>query len=160
MEDGSSNQALEDHILRASMFLTLSKAFQRTAYHLDAQFSEPVIEDQSTIFPFGISMVVLRVFAVELAIKALIAHVVREEPEHTHRLMRLFNKLPGHVRNRANSRFQRIRRTKASYQGQTDRLDDVLLADENAFMEWRYLEVWPESHWPGFALRQADVLQS
>ena len=21
------------------------------------------------------------------------------------------------------------------------------------------LEVWPESHWPGFALRQADVLQ-
>ena len=25
-------------------------------------------------------------------------------------------------------------------------------------VEW--LEVWPESHWPGFALRQADVLQS
>ena len=23
-----------------------------------------------------------------------------------------------------------------------------------------YLEVWPESHWPGFALRQADVFQS
>ena len=22
------------------------------------------------------------------------------------------------------------------------------------------LEVWPESHWPGFALRHADVLQS
>ena len=22
------------------------------------------------------------------------------------------------------------------------------------------LEVWPESHWPGFALLQADVLQS
>ena len=22
------------------------------------------------------------------------------------------------------------------------------------------LEVWPESHWQGFALRQADVLQS
>ena len=22
------------------------------------------------------------------------------------------------------------------------------------------LEVWPESHWPGFTLRQADVLQS
>ena len=22
------------------------------------------------------------------------------------------------------------------------------------------LEVWPESHWSGFALRQADVLQS
>ena len=21
-----------------------------------------------------------------------------------------------------------------------------------------YLEVWPESHWPGFALREADVL--
>ena len=23
-----------------------------------------------------------------------------------------------------------------------------------------HLEVWPESHWPGFALRQADVFQS
>ena len=23
-----------------------------------------------------------------------------------------------------------------------------------------HLEVWPESHWQGFALRQADVLQS
>ena len=25
---------------------------------------------------------------------------------------------------------------------------------------WGLLEVWPESHWPGFALRQADVFQS
>ena len=25
---------------------------------------------------------------------------------------------------------------------------------------WYDLEVWPESQWPGFALRQADVLQS
>ena len=24
----------------------------------------------------------------------------------------------------------------------------------------RALEVWPESHWPGFALRKADVFQS
>ena len=23
-----------------------------------------------------------------------------------------------------------------------------------------WLEVWPESHWPGFALRQADAVQS
>ncbi len=23
-----------------------------------------------------------------------------------------------------------------------------------------HLEVWPESHWPGFALRKADVFQS
>ena len=35
-----------------------------------------------------------------------------------------------------------------------------------AGMQWTpnlrlgYLEVWPESHWPGFALRQADVFQS
>ncbi len=27
---------------------------------------------------------------------------------------------------------------------------------ENPVLEW--LEVWPESHWPGFALRQTDVL--
>ena len=23
-----------------------------------------------------------------------------------------------------------------------------------------YLEVWPESHWPGFALREADVFKT
>ena len=26
--------------------------------------------------------------------------------------------------------------------------------------ESKVLEVWPESQWPGFTLRQADVLQS
>ena len=26
--------------------------------------------------------------------------------------------------------------------------------------QWLLLEVWPESHWPGFALRKADVFQS
>ena len=25
---------------------------------------------------------------------------------------------------------------------------------------YEVLEVWPESHWPGFALRQSDVFQS
>ena len=36
-------------------------------------------------------------------------------------------------------------------------------ADENCWNQiaipWQ-LEVWPESHWPGFALRQTDVLSS
>ena len=140
MEDGSSNQALRDDGLRAPIFLTLSKSFQKTAHHLDSQFSEPEIEDRSIILPFAVSMVVLRVFAVELALKALIAHVVREKPENTHKLMRLFNKLPRRVRNSADSRFQRIRRTKASYKGETDCLSDVLLTHENAFTEWRYLD--------------------
>ena len=36
-------------------------------------------------------------------------------------------------------------------------LASVLGSDEPAVL---LLEVWPESHWPGFALRQADVLQS
>ena len=33
-----------------------------------------------------------------------------------------------------------------------------MLDDEKP--EDAHLEVWPESHWPGFALRQADVFQS
>ena len=33
-------------------------------------------------------------------------------------------------------------------------------AAKNAAATQSHLEVWPESHWPGFALRQADVLQS
>ena len=31
---------------------------------------------------------------------------------------------------------------------------------EQDFLTTVHLEVWPESHWPGFALRQADVIQS
>ena len=34
------------------------------------------------------------------------------------------------------------------------------LRDINAAAARSLLEVWPESNWPGFALRQADVLQS
>ena len=36
---------------------------------------------------------------------------------------------------------------------------ELVLVDAQHRLE-AALEVWPESHWPGFALRQADVLQS
>ena len=40
-------------------------------------------------------------------------------------------------------------------------LEILELETEPAWPEGRDpLEVWPESHWSGFALRQADVLQS
>ena len=37
------------------------------------------------------------------------------------------------------------------------RLDCEALGPKSARVS---LEVWPESHWPGFALRQADAIQS
>ena len=53
-------------------FLALSRGFQTTAGHLDYQFLEPITINQQQMFGFGVSMIVLRVFAVELALKALI----------------------------------------------------------------------------------------
>ena len=34
----------------------------------------------------------------------------------------------------------------------------VLEYHESDSFQYAFLEVWPESHWPGFALRQTDVL--
>ena len=39
----------------------------------------------------------------------------------------------------------------------------VLVVDDDANvvqLTRLYLEVWPESHWPGFALREADVFKT
>ena len=47
-------------------------------------------------------------------------------------------------------------RGQATYPDHTVRIPAEAVDDQ--FIE--SLEVWPESHWPGFALRQADVLQS
>ncbi len=41
------------------------------------------------------------------------------------------------------------------------RVVSAMLSSENASVSgtpFKDLEVWPESHWPGFALRQTDVL--
>ena len=121
-------------------FLVLSRGFQTTAEHLDYQFLEPITINQQQIFGFGVSMIVLRVFAVEPALKALIWKVVGEKPEYTHELTKLFNKLPDTTKVRLNQLFQQIRSVKRSYKGETDSLVDVLTAHENAFVEWRYLE--------------------
>ena len=121
-------------------FLVLSRGFQTTAEHLDYQFLDPVKINQEQIFGFGVSMIVLRVFSVELALKALIWKVVKQKPEYTHELTELFEALPDTTRERLNQLFQQIRRKKPSYKGETDALVDVLAAHEHAFVEWRYLE--------------------
>ena len=41
-----------------------------------------------------------------------------------------------------------------------DNLDILRNHVADASVDLIYLEVWPESHWPSFALRQADVFQS
>ena len=40
--------------------------------------------------------------------------------------------------------------SRTQEQSLREALEQIELADQ--------LEVWPESHWPGFALRQTDVL--
>ena len=43
----------------------------------------------------------------------------------------------------------------------TTTVQKLLKKVAKALIPWGVvLEVWPESHWPGFALRQADVIQS
>ena len=120
--------------------LVLSRGFQTTAEHLDRQFLDPVKINQEQLFGFSVSMIVLRVFAVELALKALIWKVVKQKPEYTHELTKLFEALPDTTTERLDQIFQQIRKMKPSYKGETDSLVDVLAAHENAFVEWRYLE--------------------
>ena len=121
-----------------ALFLFLSRCFESAAHHLDLQFKDPVAVTEEQLFGFAISMIVLRVFAVELGLKALIWRVVGEEPEYTHRLMRLFERLPEDSRARLDQRFQSIRMANPNYGGETDSLADVLTAHHNAFVEWRY----------------------
>ena len=49
-----------------------------------------------------------------------------------------------------------LRTTAVEIRGIVDADPDVNQAEKRA---WACLEVWPETHWPGFALRQTDVLQ-
>lgn len=121
-------------------FLGLSKGFQATAQHLDQQFLDPNIGGDPKAFGFFMSLTVLRVFAVELAIKALIAKTLNETPPFTHDLSKLFSTLPPAIEEKLETVFQIIRRMKPSFKGETDSLADILEAHHNAFVEWRYLD--------------------
>ena len=123
-----------------SRFLFLSNAFQETARFLDQQFSEPEIEMTTKHWGFVISLVVLRVFAVELALKALIAKTLHKQPPFIHDLPKLFMELEEPTRVRLDQRFQHFRQSKPSYKGETDSLADVLFRHGKAFTEWRYLD--------------------
>ena len=121
-------------------FFFLSNAFQETARFLDEQFREPEIEMTTKHWGFAISMVVLRVFSVELALKALILKTLSEKPEFTHDLPKLFMRLEQPIREKLDQRFQHFRQSKPSYKGETDSLADVLSQHGKAFAEWRYLD--------------------
>ena len=75
----------------------------------------PGIENnQLEALGFGVSSIVLRAFAAELALKALYMQETGDDPERTHNLLSLFKKLKGATQTSVEQRIEHIRRQKVA----------------------------------------------
>ena len=124
--------------------MLMAKGIHVAARHLDGQLAMPGIENnQLEVLGFGVSSIVLRAFAAELALKALYMQETGDDPERTHNLLSLFKRLEGATQTSVEQRFERIRRQKIAsgiYSGETDPLLQVLTNHKDDFVEWRYLQ--------------------
>ena len=124
--------------INSDLIISESILFHWTAKFLDAQLAGLLPKDPIAVAGCGISSIVLRAFAVELALKALYAKETGLEPRWWHKLSSLFSVLETSTQNSLDVRFQRIRRTKDSYAGETNSLSAVLDEHKNDFEQWRY----------------------
>ena len=122
----------------------MANGFHVAAKHLDGLLGIPGIEnDQIGSLGYAVSSIVLRAFATETALKALYMQETGDEPDHSHNLLVLFNKLECDTRVSVERRFERIRGEKIasrSYSGETEPLIRILANHKNDFVEWRYLQ--------------------
>ena len=123
--------------------MAMAGAFHWADRHLDGLLANPVIaSDPIAAAGCGITSIVLRPFATELALKALYIQETGGEPKHQHDLRILFENLKPATRASLEQRFERIRQEKIDrgvYFGETDSLVKVLTNHRNDFEEWRYL---------------------
>ena len=122
----------------SDLIVAESISFHWTARFLDAQIAGPLAENAVSALGCSISSIVLRAFAVELALKALYAKETGLKPRWWHNLSCLFSVLESSTQSSLDKRFKRIRRTKNSYAGETDSLSTVLDEHKNDFENWRY----------------------
>ncbi len=123
--------------------MAMARAFYWADRHLDGLLANPAIaSDQLAAAGCGITSIVLRPFAAELALKALYMQETGGEPKHEHDLKILFENLGPATQVSVEQRFERIRQDKTTrgvYSGETDPLIQVLTNHRNDFQEWRYL---------------------
>ena len=123
--------------------MTLAQAFHWADRHLDGLLANPAIaSDQLAAAGCGITSIVLRPLATELALKALYMQETGGEPKHKHDLKVLFESLEPATQSSVEQRFERIRQEKINrgvYSGEIDSLLQVLTNHRNDFEKWRYL---------------------
>ena len=123
--------------------MVMSQAFHWADRHLDGLLANPAIaSDQLAVAGCGITAIVLRPFATELAPKALYIQETGGEPKHEHDLKVLFESLERATQASFEQRFERIRQEKINrgiYSGETDPLLQVLTNHRKDFEKWRYL---------------------
>ena len=126
----------------ADAALAMAQGVYRSARLLDRQLALPGIErDQLGAFGYALTSIVLRAFAVELALKALYLQETGAEEKRGHDLTRLFCALKPITQNSVERRFEGIRGEKinrGAYSGEKDPLHKVLHNHHNDFEEWRY----------------------
>ena len=122
--------------------MAMARAFHWADRHLDGLLANPIIaNDQLAAAGCGITSIVLRPFATELALKALYMQETGGEPKHEHDLRILFESLEPATQASVDQRFERIRQTKINqgiYTGETDPLLQVLTNHRDDFEKWRY----------------------
>ena len=122
--------------------MAMSRAFHRTADFLVAQFSGLGSDnpgDPETVVGYGVSSVMLRAFAAELAIKAMYVKETNKKHPHGHDLESLFSKLKVSTQRSIEKRFQRIQASKWSGTAVGKSLPTILSEHKQDFPDWRYL---------------------
>lgn len=110
--------------------------------HLDGLLAVPsVASDPQAAFGASVSSILLRAFAVELALKALYMQETGGKAIRKHDLRVLFEHLSPQMQASVARRFERIRQTKVHrgvYTGETEPLLEILTAHRDDFETWRY----------------------
>ena len=123
--------------------MAMAQAFHWADRHLDGLLAHPTVaSDPLAAAGCGITSIVLRPFAAELALKALYMQETGGPPKHNHDLKILFQSLEPATQASVERRFERIRQEKINrgiYSGETDSLLQVLNNHRNDFEKWRYL---------------------
>lgn len=127
----------------ANVAMAMAKAFHWADGLLDGALANPTIaNDQLAALGCGVTSIVLRPFATELALKALYIQERGIEPPHEHDLSILFASLNPATQASLEQRFDRIRQAKigqGKYSGEEDPLPEVLFRHREDFENWRYL---------------------
>lgn len=122
--------------------MAMSRAFHRTADFLVAQFSGLESDnrgDPEAVVGYGVSSVMLRAFAAELAIKAMHVKENNRDHPHGHDLESLFGKLKVSTQRSIETRFQRIQASRWSRTAVGRSLPAILSEHKGDFPDWRYL---------------------